>query len=63
MATDHEVKTVSGKRYRIREEGGYFYVSSPSWGFGRHQHGRTTSMATALAIIKNDAGEKISSVS
>jgi hypothetical protein len=24
MATDHEVKTVSGKRYRIREEGGYF---------------------------------------
>jgi hypothetical protein len=38
-------------------------VSSPSWGFGRHQQGRTTSMATALAMIENDAGEKVSSVS
>jgi len=61
MAEEHEVKTRSRKYYHIEESGGTFYVRKPGWA-GRISIGSTRSMATALALVENDAGEKIKSV-
>jgi len=61
MAVEHEVKTRSGKYYYIEESGGSFYARKPGWA-GRISVGSTGSMATALALVESDAGEKVKSV-
>jgi hypothetical protein len=62
MATETMVR-VPSDTYYIRESGGYFYVSKPSWGFGRHQLGWTRSKSDALDLIRSDSGEEIKSIS
>jgi hypothetical protein len=58
MAEEHQVWTKNDKFYRIRKSGGYFYVSQP----GRSM-GWTKTMADALAMVENDSGSEVRSVS
>jgi hypothetical protein len=59
MSEEHQVRTKSGKYYVVKVSGGYYYVSKP----GRGSIASAKSMSDALAIIENDAGEKVGSVS
>jgi hypothetical protein len=62
MSAEHEVKTKSGKYYYIEESGGKYYVRKPG-DFFRHSVGTANSMTNALALVENDAGSKVTSVS
>jgi hypothetical protein len=59
MSEEHHVRTKSGKFYIIKVSTEKYYISKP----GRGSIASAKSMADALAIIENDSGEKIASVS
>ena len=59
MSEEHQVRTKTGKYYVIKVSGGTYYISKP----GRGSIASAKGMSDALALIENDAGEKVASVS
>jgi hypothetical protein len=59
--TEHKVRTKGGNIYYVRFSGGIYYVKKPGW-LGNTSVASASSMSDALAIVENDAGEKIGTV-